>query len=228
MSTLLCPSDTPSRDNATILGSANPAPDNYVANAGWPSYATGFHGERQTPGRFNGMISLVNPSQPASWHIRRPTTLGRVPDGTSNTVLLSERIGQTGNSSDQIDNGDERLKSRHILERFETLGEIGDQLVPSLHSHTFESAFIGRSWISGFTMTAPTYLHVKTPNTLIGHYNTSQDEGDFVMTPSSHHSSGVNIVRADGSTKFISNQVDQEVWWAVGGRDDGRTETFSN
>ncbi len=68
ISTFLCPSDTPNRNNSVILGSANPAPGNYAGNAGWPSYATGFAGERSTPGTYNGAIPIVHPSSPVSWH----------------------------------------------------------------------------------------------------------------------------------------------------------------
>ena len=223
--TFLCPSDTPSFNNDAVMGSANPAPGNYVANAGWPSYATGYSGERSTPGRFNGVIPLQNPSSPVSWHQNGKMRHSDVRDGTSNTAMISERLIQHGNSVAEINASDERLRSRHILERFETLGEIDQQIVSS-HTHVFESAHIGRAWASGCPLVGPTYMHVKTPNTFIGHYNTSMDEGDFVITPSSQHSGGVNLVMVDGSTHFVANEIDREVWWAIGSRDDGRIETF--
>lgn len=225
--TFLCPADEPNRNNAIILGSANPAPSSYVGNAGWPSYATGYSGERGVPGQFNGVISLVHPSAPVAWH--RQSGIGHegISDGSSNTALIAERLIQPGNSATAISNGDRRLQSLHILERDETLGEIVTQM-SSTHSHTFESAHIGRSWSSGWPMAAPTYMHVQTPNGLMGHYNTSVDEGDFVITPSSNHSGGVNLALADGSTRFVADQVSPEVWWAVGGRNDGRTETLQD
>lgn len=225
--TLLCPSDDPFQRNEIILGSANPAPGNYAANAGWPSYAAGFSGERSTPGEFNGVIPLVHPSRPVSWHGGTKIRFGDVLDGTSNTTLLAERLIQQAASADEINNGDYRLKSLHILERFETLAEIVDQMSSS-HAHIYESAHIGRSWSSGSPLVAPTFMHVQTPNSFIGHYNTSIDEGDFVITPSSNHEGGVNLALVDGSVRFISDTISQEVWWAIGSRDDGRTETIQD
>ncbi len=56
----LCPSDFTQHENQLAMGSANPASDNYAGNAGWPSYATGFFGERNTPGRFNGIVCALS------------------------------------------------------------------------------------------------------------------------------------------------------------------------
>lgn len=216
----VCPSDTSDASNV-VLGSANPASSNYVANAGWPSYATGFEGERGSQGRFNGCIPLINPSRPVAWHGNSRSGFSQLVDGTSNTAMISERLIQTGMSRSEINAGDSRLQSQHVLERYETLPRIDRQLANS-HSHTFQSYFIGRSWSSGFALAAPTYMHVKTPNTLIGHYGTSQDEGDFVMTPSSRHTGGVNLVRADCSVTFIADEIATEPWWSLGSCNDGR------
>lgn len=218
----ICPSETPNENNSVILGSANPAPGSYAANAGWPSYATGFEGERSGPGSYNGVIPLVHPSEPVGWHSSSRVSFGDISDGSSNTALVSERLIQQGNSADAIRDGDLRLRSLHILERFETLGDIRDQMVSS-HVHVFESAHIGRSWSSGSPLVAPTYMHVQTPNSEIGHYNTSMEQGDFVVTPSSNHAGGVNVALADGSIHFVTDNVSSEVWWATGSRNDGRT-----
>ena len=114
--TFLCPSDTPNRNNSIILGAANPAPSNFAGNAGWPSYTTGFAGERTTPGHHNGAIPLVHPSSPVAWHTEE-VVMARFSDGTSHTALVSERLIQPGNSAAAINSGDDRLKSLHILER---------------------------------------------------------------------------------------------------------------
>ncbi|QEG23947.1 DUF1559 domain-containing protein [Mariniblastus fucicola] len=225
--TFLCPSDEPNTENEVILGSANPAPGNYAANAGWPSYSSGFSGERATPGRYNGVISLRHPSSPVSWHGNSRIGFAHVSDGSSNTALVSERLIQSGNSATAINNGDERLRSLHIVERVESQPEIVDQMASS-HAHVFESAHIGRSWSSGSPLTAPTYMHVQTPNSTIGHYNTSMEQGDFVVTPSSQHTNGINLGMTDGSIHFVSDSISPEVWWAIGGRNDGRAETLSN
>ncbi len=223
--TFLCPSDTPNLTNAVILGSANPAPSNYVGNSGWPSYSTGVNGERATPGSFNGVIALVHPSADIAWHGSGKVGFDSIRDGSSNTAMISERLIQQGNSGAAISSGDRRLKSLHILERFETQESIIDQMTSS-HTHVFESAHIGRSWSSGWPLVAPIFLGVQTPNLEIGHYNTSVDEGDFVIAPSSNHPGGVNLSMSDGSVRFVSDTVSKEVWWAVGSRNDGLVESL--
>lgn len=229
--TFICPSDNPNLENAAILGSANPAPNSYVANAGWPSYSTGVTGERATPGTFNGVIPLSHPSENIAWHGGSKIGFQSITDGSSNTAMISERLIQPGNSADAISNGDRRLKSQHVLARIETLDLIVEQMQSS-HTHVFESAHIGRSWASGVPYVAPTYMHVQSPNSFIGHYENDGDQGifagDFVITPSSNHTGGVNMSMADGATRFVSDTVDQNVWWAIGGRNDGRIETLDN
>ena len=221
----LCPSDFAQHATEIAMGSANPAPSNYVGNAGWPSSATGFAGERNAPGKFNGMIALVHPSENISWHDEK-VTFSDVLDGTSNTSLVSERLVQNGNSPDEIRSYDARLESFHISDSPRTLVDLSAEIDPSqTHSHVFESGHIGRAWISGFALTAPTFMHVNRPNTLTGHYSSSEVEGDFVIAPSSRHTGGVNMVMVDGSTRFVRNAIDQNLWWTLGARDDGQITT---
>ena len=235
--TFLCPSDTPNQENGVILGSANPAPGSYAANVGWPSYATGFSGERATPGLANGAIPLIHPSSPVAWHTSK-ISMKDFADGTSNTVLLSERLIQQGNSLSEISSGTEkRVWALHISpvsqQQGLSLPEIVANMVDNANSdspdhHPREAAFMGRSWSSGFPLAAPTYMQVNTPNTLMGFSSTSESQGDFVITPSSYHDGGVNVAMVDGSVQFVPDSVSQEVWWAIGGRDDGRVNSLEN
>ena len=225
----LCPSDTSGSggDNSIVLGSANPASSNYVANAGWPSYATGFNGERATPGQFNGVIALEHPSRDIAWHGNSRSTFAAISDGSSNTGMISERLIQIGNTVEAIDNYDPRLLSRHARERTETLEWINDEVLRS-HRDIFQSIFTGRSWSSGYALTAPTYEHVTGPNSFLGHFNTSEVQGDVIASLGSQHPGGVNLVLVDGSTHFISDDIDLEVWWAIGARNDGRVVDINN
>ncbi len=224
--TFLCPSEQPNLQNDVLLGSANPAPGSYAGNAGWPPLATGFDGERETPGPFNGIISLENPSIEVSWH-GKAVGFGAITDGSSNTALVSERLIQQGNSADAVRASDKRLVSHCILVREESLPEINSQITQT-HVHVFESAHIGRSWSSGWPLVAPTYMHVQTPNGFTGHYadDSVETQGHFMVSPSSNHPGGVNVGFADGSVRYVSNSVSPTVWWAAGSRNDGRAETF--
>ena len=229
----LCPSDSPSGDNTVWLGSANPASCNYAGNIGWPSFASGFEGERPLipssdpddppKGRFNGIIALENPTTPVPWHGNSMSSFAQILDGASNTAMMSERLIQTNDIPSVIRNGDPRQVSQHIVPSGPVpLASIGRLINAGTDRHAPESAYAGRSWSSGYTFAAPTYVHILQPNSRIGHFTSSVDEGDFLVTPSSNHTGGVNLVRADGSVSFIPDDIEEEVWWALGARDDGR------
>jgi len=229
VASFLCPSDTPSADN-TIMGSANPASSSYVGNIGWPAPTTGFNGERG-PDRYSGVIPLEKPSgNPIAWHGGSRFGFGSITDGTSNTAMISERLIQTATSREEVRANFSRIVARHVTpRRVESLGLITARLEASIDVHDSESAHIGRSWSSGFPLTAPTYVHLLPPNSRnIGFYTDSEEQGDFLVPSSSEHVGGVNLVRADSSVSFVGDSVAQEIWWALGARDDGRVQTLGN
>lgn len=218
----LCSSDVQESTSAALMG-INSAADNYAGNAGWPSFASGYHGERSVPGEFNGVIALHNPSTNVAWHgagrSGKGITLASITDGTSNTALVAERMIQTGTNIASIRNYDSRLTSFHVTENARTLPDLESRCSAAhTHSDVEHSAFVGRSWMSGWAMTAPTYMHLKTPNTWMGHFGTSKFDGDFMVTPSSQHPGGITVGLSDGSVQFRSNEIDLTAWWAMGSR----------
>lgn len=219
ISTLLCPSDEGSVDNAPLMGSANPASDNYAANAGWPSRATGYAGERPTPGKYNGFIGLENPAAPVEWHPRGPIRIKDVTDGTSHTAAVAERLIQAGTTLDEIKNAREELKSYHITSSDRSLPLMVESCNASnTHSDPLAAAYIGRAWISGWAPAAPTYMHLKTPNTHNCHFEILDNNGDVAFTPSSNHPGGVNVLMVDGHVEFVSDEIEPAAWWALGSR----------
>ena len=219
----LCPSDESSDDN-TFMGSANPAASNYAGNIGWPGRTTGISGER-SGNRYSGVMPLVHPSSganPIPWH-RSKISFGDIPDGTSNTSMISERLIQTETDRRQLKTGEPRLASSHVIPRGDpSMALLAFELKSSTDPHAKESAYLGRSWSSGYPLAAMTFVHILGPNSTLGHFSSSEREGDFLVSPSSQHTGGVNLVRADSSVSFISDDIDQTAWWALGARDDGR------
>ncbi|REK49415.1 MAG: DUF1559 domain-containing protein [Planctomycetota bacterium] len=212
-----CPSDPSGASNADVMGSETGG-DNYVGNAGWPSNCTGFRGERSTPSAQNGVIALVHDAADIPWMRRRGVSEAEVRDGMTNTAAVSERLVQQGSTIQQIRDSDIRTQSYHITDGERTLVQMNDRCDDQeTHSDAIESAYLGRAWISGWSRTGPVYMHVKTPNTINCHFG-DQATGDRLVTPSSNHIGGVNLVLADGAVVFIEDDIDREIWWALGSR----------
>jgi prepilin-type N-terminal cleavage/methylation domain-containing protein/prepilin-type processing-associated H-X9-DG protein len=221
----LCPSDVTAVTSTNVMGTANPASDSYAGNAGWPSSATGYNGERAAPGPHNGVISLANPGKPAAWHPKGKVSIRRITDGTSHTAAVAERLVQAGTTLNELRNGPENLKSYHVTGAARTLSGMRDQCgAGSTHSDPVASAYLGRAWISGWSPTAPTYMHLNTPNTHHCHFQNADPDGDFAVTPTSHHSGGVNVAMVDGHVDFVNDDVEPAAWWALGSRDGGESE----
>lgn len=228
VSGFLCPSDNANGDNAVLLGSANPASDSYAANAGWPSLATGYIGEREANKEYNGIITLRNPndSLAAEWLPKSGIKLKHITDGTAHTAAVSERLIQDGQTIDGIKNSGKVYLSFHVPAANvadptrNTLAILsqGCNFGAGLHSDVVPSAYAGRAWISGWAPTMPTYMHLNVPNTHHCHFNDADQNGNVPATPSSNHKGGVVTLMCDGHIEFIADQIEPETWWALGSR----------
>ena len=226
----LCPSDFPSADN-TIMGSANPASSSYAGNAGWPSPSTGLQGNHPAD-TFSGVIPLEKPDGSVAWHGGSRFGFEDISDGSSNTAMISERLIQTALSREEILANHSRIFARHITpRRQESLPIIVARLevFTEKSRHDTELAHVGRSWSSGSPHAASVYGHLHSPNAgIVSFYSGYTQTGDLFTSSSSEHPGGVNLVLADGSVSFVSDDVDQAAWWALGARNDGSTQTLNN
>ena len=219
----LCPSDGATGSNAVVMGSSNPASDNYAANAGWPTATTGIHGGQESPMKYNGLVTLQNPSRPDLYTLARsPVRVRHVTDGLSKTAAISERLIQTAVDRDSILTGNERLQSFHITTASRTMGQLIERCSSAnTHADAQHSAYLGRAWISGWSPTGATYRHLKTPNQSHCHFSHSFTSGESVVTASSDHPGGVNVAMADGHVAFVADDIEAIVWWRLGNRQDG-------
>jgi prepilin-type processing-associated H-X9-DG protein len=185
--------------------------------------STGIH-TTVRPGAWQG----VDPFDESLWGVLNGAGKPRgVTDGHSNSVLFSERLV-----------GDMSIVTRtptrdvyRVVGRFVRPGEAVagcSSLAPDAPNHSHA----GTSWLLPTALHA-TYNHVAAPNSTIPDCIDSSDlriirvaDGQGSVAARSAHSGGVNLVMADGATRFISNVIDLRVWRSIGSCQGHESITF--
>ena len=204
----LCPSDM---DRLTsILGH-----NNYGGNAG--STPDSLHNSSQ----FDGLFLYMN-SAPC-------VAFKSITDGLSNTAAFSERVMGIGIENNlQVDVLNNPSSSVWAVAQPAGTGATG---LPQPYFTLCKAASVtnglwvgispvkpdaaGSQWMSGYA-TFSRYNHIMPPNGNSCAYGTWAGEGAF--TASSRHPGGVNVLFADGSTRFIKSSISPQTWWALGTR----------
>jgi len=155
--------------------------------------------------------------------------LSDVRDGTSNTAAVSERLTGSENDTEFDERRDFWLSGVEDLFDGRGAWPVGNSDLTSIcdaarpQSGRFRSNF-GWSWAFGRYDTT-CYNHVVTPNS--SHVSCSTRSVSEVFRGANHgvfratsmHPGGVNQLLLDGSVRFISNDVSQNVYRALGTRD---------
>ncbi len=197
--TWLCPSDTmyPVDESGTGWGRAR---GNYVGCVGNGSmYGQSLGATPTGPGIF-----AVNPGQSVTG--RRSVTMTSITDGTSNTVMLSERQGTTvsgwgGNPGDV------------------TLGNMGAALFTTLYPPNTTVPDLLRGNGDGDSAVCPAQHGDTTYKP--GCSWSGSTQANAYASANSRHTSGVNIGLADGSVRFVNNSVLGTTWWGLGSQSAG-------
>ena len=221
LSTYLCPSMNFQQND--IVGNALPAPGSYAGNLGWPRGSKGIAGELSPTTHHNGFLGIINPKSPEPWQ-QGAVSAANIKDGLSNTAAVTERLVTSANTLLDLEAAPESLRSY--------CGGSGVELsLPKYVKYcgsvsTPDPAFSkyqGRAWISGWTLLANTYMHVMPINQRSCHIYGGEDDGNNVVTPSSDHPGGVNVLMGDGAVTFVNNSIANKVWWSLGSRNGGET-----
>jgi prepilin-type N-terminal cleavage/methylation domain-containing protein/prepilin-type processing-associated H-X9-DG protein len=141
-------------------------------------------------------------------------------DGLSNTAAMSERAIGDQNP------GNYNRKSDWVVDTAQTVAApnyanaqmIRQQCLANTSTVDGDSQG-GQNWFNGLYRIT-TYNHVAPPNSKsvkIGAGNNANG----CNNASSYHPGGVNLLLADGSTRFVRDAVSAETWAAVGGVKDG-------
>jgi prepilin-type N-terminal cleavage/methylation domain-containing protein/prepilin-type processing-associated H-X9-DG protein len=211
----LCPSD-PSSNNYFNAGR-----NNYVASQG-------AHASLRYSGAEAGIFSAPFPSGAEMKGVGIVT----ISDGTSNTVLYSERIRAT-----QEWNAPAGVFDHTTLLRVSGLSDLVDgRNVPMCQNG---SGFAGRLTYAGHQYYRAlnflqTFTHTLPPNwnLKVGSGQQRYNCGNFSdlnqahIAASSYHSGGVNVCLADGSVRFVTQSIDFNTWRAVGSRAGGEVATL--
>jgi prepilin-type N-terminal cleavage/methylation domain-containing protein len=214
----LCPSTTYERNS--VLGSAYPAPGSYAGNVGWPHGCKGIKGDIPPLSRHNGFIGILNPNPKGydKWQCGAVSQKDFT-DGLSNTAAVCERLIASATTYAELGGARESLCSY--------CGGSGVELsLPKYVKYCEAVPFPdilyskpqGRAWISGWTLAANTYMHVLPINHRNCHIHGGEDDGNNIITPSSNHPNGVNLLMGDGAVHFVLEGIDINIWWALGSR----------
>ncbi|MFO0978737.1 MAG: DUF1559 domain-containing protein [Planctomycetaceae bacterium] len=159
-------------------------------------------------------------------------------DGMSNTAMFAERTkGSAKNAASDLPTKADIITSPNRQNVMLAPDQMfNDCLNATVTISSFNFTTFGR-WASGsdfsngwpFAAYSGTmYNHVATPNWRgwdCGNWSAISDTpGEHaVISARSMHTGGVNVMLADGSVRFASDNIDTGVWRAVGSRGDGET-----
>jgi prepilin-type processing-associated H-X9-DG protein len=201
VSTFRCPSDF---DNPMpSLGAAT----NYMGNSGNKPVFVIARG-----------LNTTDPPDGVFFSQSKNISIASISDGTSNTAFYSERVLGDGNTGlvspfEDVFNGPNAEPGRPS-----TADEAYTwcQSVDIYDLSNQFPLFMGAPWAHG----QHNYQHISPPNSRSCGWLPSLRS---TMAATSRHPGGVNLVLADGSTRFVANNVNLTVWRALGSRNGGET-----
>ncbi len=178
-------------------------PSDFVNPSPTSGGAINYHGNKGTtaywldPTKTNGVMIPYN-----------CVSIRDITDGTSNTAAFAERVltdGNMGISSPDSDvyftmavptTPDEAVTACYAID----ITDLSKQF----------PMFMGAPWLHG----QHCYLHNDTPNRRACGFLPDR----ATMPPSSRHTGGVHTLLADGSARFISDNISRETWRGIGTR----------
>ncbi|MDB5346635.1 MAG: putative major pilin subunit [Schlesneria sp.] len=140
--------------------------------------------------------------------------LGDITDGTSNTVMMSERCLGDGSNGISTRRSDTFQPGTYPADANEAYTMCRATDITDLSKQGKSNG--GVSWLAP-DHTTTYYQHVLSPNDLSCMYPPSR----ITTTANSRHTGGVQSLMSDGAVRFVSENIDNKVWRAVGSRNGG-------
>jgi prepilin-type N-terminal cleavage/methylation domain-containing protein len=181
-------------------------------------------------GMFNdGVAGGVNPRNKANgiFNVRIEVPIAGVQDGTSNVIMAAEQL-ITGSSP-----ANDRLTSlRQAVAipsgwdgSFLTQAQLDDWGTRCTNSTNAQRTETGAFWNTGVHEQS-TFNTLLPPNSkyqnCTAHCSGCAPDGPAMVGARSNHEGGVHVCLADGSARFISENIDYMTWQRLGSRHDGQ------
>jgi prepilin-type processing-associated H-X9-DG protein len=212
----LCPSD-PRSDQFQRSGPAPESASSYVNNVG-------------TNRRLNNWV----PDGPAyfpGWDrtLSRPLTLADIGDGTANTAIFSETALGDGLPLARSRDG---FGMVYVLPGLDPNASLGTGIQGEYlnaqncqqNARTREFSWKDQRWIAQDPGRGGFYSHTMPPNRRSCSYwggGLGNDSFETMISASSYHPGGVNLLTLDGSVHFTVDRLDYMLWYVAGTRDGG-------
>lgn len=155
-----------------------------------------------------------------------------ITDGTSNTVSYAEFVPSpgaagTGNSTNAFIKKHQiyawaadvptHTELRDSCNANRAAGDLGNS------NDTWRQSIKGSAWSWAFIGTGNSYTHTMGINeaSCSVMFGGTDWGGDSMAAAGSRHTGGAQVLLADGSARFVSENIDINTWWALGTRNGG-------
>jgi prepilin-type N-terminal cleavage/methylation domain-containing protein/prepilin-type processing-associated H-X9-DG protein len=200
VSGFLCPSDGNPGDINTTWNGMTAGVNSYYNNMGTEPNIN--NGQLNGPSWYLGGDSRMG----------NRVTLASIIDGTSNTVIMSESV--KGNSG---------AKKPGLGALWDTQAMTGNGLTDSAACNSITNKTIswddkGQFWSCQDTCRGGGYWHITFPNKTSCNTktaNVSYNDVGALLSPSSFHAGGANMLFLDGSVKFIKESIGAQAYYGI-------------